>query len=574
MLRARLIALLIALGTVALPASAAEAVPGALDPTFSNDGLRELEFGELVTPGHPAVAADLAPLGSEPSGDVILAGHTIYIAQCFGHLGCSRSRVPTLVRVNPDGSLDSTLTGDGKLEAQFGSPYGGVSDWALQPDGRILAAILAGRDIHVLRLNPDGSLDQSFSGDGTSTVTVPEAVSVGQGTQLGLQADGSIVIANMYSDEAVGNRHFLTLFRLEPDGDQDSSFASGGRATIELASRPYQRLFSALIDSADRIVALTGDASPVPGSFDARFVFRRFAPGGSVDTGFGDQGSSAVPVDDLVFEGEHLMSIDAAERIYGLLPEPMAYGYGAGSVVRLQADGTPDPTYGPGGVRELTDRPADVLIDALAVQDNALLLAGVRRSQLYVSRRLGDGAPDPAFGSGGWTETTTVLRELSNAAPLALSDGRIVVGAGAGSLSEEPCAVIARYQSDDESEGTPAPDAVPCSDPCKPIHGCPYIRTKLTLQERRHRLVGHLKSKRRGCLKPPVKLYSRQLHEDPVLAADRRLARLGRKRARFAFERRPGFQGRHVYALVKQRLDPALGTCGRSRSPTIRIGAR
>ena len=78
-----------------------------------------------------------------------------------------------LARYNPNGSLDTSFSGDGKQTTDFGG-FSGASGVALQGDGKIVAVGDAGGgttgfDFALARYNPNGSLDTSFSGDGKQT---------------------------------------------------------------------------------------------------------------------------------------------------------------------------------------------------------------------------------------------------------------------------------------------------------------------------------------------------------------------------------------------------------------------
>ncbi len=77
-----------------------------------------------------------------------------------------------LARYNPNGSLDTSFSGDGKQTTDFGGSATG-DGVALQGGrqdrrGRPRAAA-AGNDFALARYNPNGSLDTSFSGDGKQT---------------------------------------------------------------------------------------------------------------------------------------------------------------------------------------------------------------------------------------------------------------------------------------------------------------------------------------------------------------------------------------------------------------------
>jgi uncharacterized delta-60 repeat protein len=78
-----------------------------------------------------------------------------------------------LARYNADGSLDATFDGDGKVSTDLGA-WDLADSVVIQTDGKIIAAGSAGTggnppvayDFALARYNPDGSLDSTFDGDG------------------------------------------------------------------------------------------------------------------------------------------------------------------------------------------------------------------------------------------------------------------------------------------------------------------------------------------------------------------------------------------------------------------------
>lgn len=108
-------------------------------------------------------------------------------------------------RLNADGSLDTSFDPGDNFQINFGF-YGESWDMKLQPDGKV---IIAGNFSHtgsnnsgVVRLNSDGSLDESFS------ITK-------KATSIGLQADGKVIVAE--SGPYNVNRH-------NADGSLDAAF--------------------------------------------------------------------------------------------------------------------------------------------------------------------------------------------------------------------------------------------------------------------------------------------------------------------------------------------------------------
>src|SRR5262245_52541641 len=121
---------------------------GDFDLSFDTDGKVTVDID--VTNRAEAVAR-------QADGKLVLAG-----AASFGGNGGDFG----LVRLNPDGSLDTTFDTDGKVRTDFGSNIEGAFAVAVQADGKIVAAGLAlgpgtGRDFALARYNSNGSLDTS-----------------------------------------------------------------------------------------------------------------------------------------------------------------------------------------------------------------------------------------------------------------------------------------------------------------------------------------------------------------------------------------------------------------------------
>src|SRR6266540_406224 len=149
----------VVLGTVfllLLPSAALGA--GQLDPTFDGDGKVVTDLGESEGGGDVAVQAD---------GKIVVVGGIRIVAN--GPVDFA------VARYNPDGSLDTSFDGDGKVVTDFGGTNDEASAVAVQAaDGKIVAAGTTVPGVHrfdfaLARYNADGSLDPSFDGDGRVT---------------------------------------------------------------------------------------------------------------------------------------------------------------------------------------------------------------------------------------------------------------------------------------------------------------------------------------------------------------------------------------------------------------------
>lgn len=179
---------------------------GSFDTSFDGDGV-SLAAVELS----PQAAAPLS-LALQDDEKIVLAG------------GCFSSFSEFCVaRYNTDGSLDSTFDGDGLVVTGFDSSAGAsADDVVVQTDGKILAAGSSfgeGSAGVLARYNPDGSLDLTFDGDGkvkTATFNIHA---------LALQADGRIIAVGQLLDTFSLLR--LTVTRYTSTGVIDNTFGGG-----------------------------------------------------------------------------------------------------------------------------------------------------------------------------------------------------------------------------------------------------------------------------------------------------------------------------------------------------------
>jgi uncharacterized delta-60 repeat protein len=227
---------------------------GSLDPSFSGDGKQTTRFG-----------------GADQANGVALQSDGKIIA--VGGSGVTRPSDFGLTRYNPDGSLDTSFSGDGRQTTPFGPFDDQAFGVALQGDGKIVAVGEAGGDFGFARHNPDGSLDASFSGDGRQTT---DFGGFDRATGVAVQGDGKIVAAGF----AAGDD--FALARYNPNGSLDTSFSGDGKQTTDFGG----------VDFA-AAVALQGDGKIVAvgqGTAGGDFALARYNPNGSLDASFSGDG--------------------------------------------------------------------------------------------------------------------------------------------------------------------------------------------------------------------------------------------------------------------------------------------
>jgi uncharacterized delta-60 repeat protein len=130
-----------------------------------------------------------------------------------------------------NGTIDTTFGVGGKVRTDFGDQnFDRARSAALQADGRIVAAGFAisqnggSQNFAVARYTASGILDTTFSGDGRTQIDFGNCC---QGaTKVLLQSDGKIITIGGSNGESAEDDFLLA--RLNPRGSLDSTFGVGG----------------------------------------------------------------------------------------------------------------------------------------------------------------------------------------------------------------------------------------------------------------------------------------------------------------------------------------------------------
>jgi uncharacterized delta-60 repeat protein len=262
---------------------------GSLDPTFAGDGTLVTDFGDFDFANEVAIQAD---------GKIVAAGVSSLTDDNFA-----------LARYNPDGSLDPSFDGDGRVVTDFGGFIGDdrAEAVAIQADGKIVAAGQASAGTNPLnfalaRYNPGGSLDSSFDGDGR---VVTDFGAGDSASGVAIQVDGKVVAAGFTSNG--DNPRNFALARYNPDGTRDPSFDGDGRVRTDFGS---SEMASGVALQADGKIVAAGAS----GAFGARdFALARYSVGGGLDASF--NGDGRVLTDFGADDDAHAVAIQADNKI-------------------------------------------------------------------------------------------------------------------------------------------------------------------------------------------------------------------------------------------------------------------
>jgi uncharacterized delta-60 repeat protein len=232
------------------------------------DGSLDLSFGSggrVITPPTGVITWALA---LQPDGKIVVAGQAQWSG--FGTRAILR-------RYEADGSVDRTFGRRGRVTIPH--VWGGFSDLAIEPDGRLVAAgVSMDSHLFIARFDADGSLDPTFAGDGKRITRVGSEN--GAPTIVGLTPGGSVVVA-----VAVEGASRFGLVRYTPAGQRDRSFRGGGTAILD---SPGILPFGATFQADGKIVITSFDITPI--SHAGKFALHRFLSSGRPDPSFGKSG--------------------------------------------------------------------------------------------------------------------------------------------------------------------------------------------------------------------------------------------------------------------------------------------
>jgi uncharacterized delta-60 repeat protein len=405
---------------------------GLLDASFDGDGMlitdlpSEFELGRSVA--------------IQPDGKIVVGGYGAVAAN---------DKAFILARYLPDGSLDTGFGEAGWVISNFDTAFEYLQDIALQTDGKILAAghigiPYAGTDFCLARYHPDGSLDTTFDGDGWLTVDV--GGDDDYFPSLLVQPDGKLVLAGTAQEAYYGWTYFA-LARLNPDGSLDSSFGGDGKVILDFGIYSSEAGYAAALQEDGKII-VAGESTTVYPESSSGVALARVNPDGSLDTSFGDGGlvtTASYGHGSFIFD--LLLQPDGKILAAGAMNNIQTYDFGLarytpeGSLdASFDGDGLLSLDFF--GFNDFGQALA-------LQPDGRILLAGyaditdymTARSVFAMARILTDGSLDSSFDGDGWLSTDFPGYDDEAYAIALQPDGKIVLAGNSGGYF-----ALARYR--------------------------------------------------------------------------------------------------------------------------------
>ncbi|MCD9188800.1 MAG: hypothetical protein LUM44_20440, partial [Pyrinomonadaceae bacterium] len=337
-----------------------------------------------------------------PDGKLLIAGNFSTVNSVF---------VGGIARINPDGSLDQTFNAGGSGVNAF------LNDMEVLPNGKII--ITGGFDSYngvtkpkVARLNADGSLDTSFNYTGR--------VENVAGIRAEIIGGGRIMLGGFfYSTDQLQ----VTYIALNPDGSQVPDFY--------IQKALAQKIRKTTVASNGKIY-VAGEFSTING-YQSRSL-ARLNPDGKVDTSFVAFFNTQFGFNPVVHQ--------LVEQPDGKLLVSFS-NYAV--VARMNPNGTRDTSFNP------TLSASSAVYDLALQTDGKIIIVGeVFGGAPIFSRLNANGSQDTSLNQ---SPNGRVFRVLVQ------PDGKIIIVGEFTQISGSPRNRIARFNSDGTLDNTFSPDA-------------------------------------------------------------------------------------------------------------------
>lgn len=328
---------------------------GSLDQTFNNLGYNSAYFT------YNSEGKDIAV---QPDGKIVMVGWVDYTAN-GGDYDFA------IARFNENGTLDNTFSTDGKITIDFGANDKAYAV-TVQPDGKILIAGegYTGSNIGfaVVRLNTDGTLDNTFSSDGKLT-TVLDANNDNIARGIAVCPDGSIVVVGDISDFTGA----AAIAKYLPNGNLDVSFNSNGKLIDDLVQD--KSAYTDVKVLADGKIVVCGGAYI---QTDSDIIVARYNTDGTRDNTFSSNGWTSLHLMNETAVGLDIQSDGRYVIAAYYINDVNVSDY---LVARFNDDGSIDNSFGNSGYSTVSfgsdaDYPTDIAI-ASPSNNPKLVVAGI-----------------------------------------------------------------------------------------------------------------------------------------------------------------------------------------------------
>jgi len=305
------------------------------------------------------------------------------------------------------------------------------------------------------RILPNGKPDLGFGNGGTVTLqSVPSGYRFIYYNRMALTPDGKIIVAGVAGTEgftapnSLASLNRLTLMRLLPNGDIDTSFGENGFLfyPVQIGQMPYFRPYKMVFINNDKFILVGGDDM---WGLSHVAIAMRFNRDGSIDQTFGNQGKIEYGTNIDSTEGHRFSDFALQEDGKLVLggyynPQVSKTQYYQYFVIRVNPDGSLDPSFANNGYLYASERIGNVghlnnqWVDTVDIRPNGKILIsgsgsidkdGITHPYYTMAQLKSNGSFDPTFGNNGyiWFDDFRGYSFSQSGNVLLLKDNKILV---------------------------------------------------------------------------------------------------------------------------------------------------
>ena len=264
----------------------------------------------------------------------------------------------------------------------------------------------------LVRYNTDGTLDTEFGSGGEVLTQLSGFNDVIKGMLL--QPDGKIV-AGGFADSGNGGTIYMAVARYFSNGALDGSFGQGGIVKTDWSKGTgYNYIESVALQPDGKILAA---GSSKVGNNSWRFAVVRYNADGTLDTTFGSKGIASAIIynnpSDWVSNIAYALTVQPNGKIVAVGSAKSVGGQRDIVLMRFTAKGARDQSFGKKGL-VVTKLPFDGSSQAVALQSNGMILVGVNSyGPGCILRYKSNGTLDNTFGQKGTVSTANSVFALA-----------------------------------------------------------------------------------------------------------------------------------------------------------------
>jgi uncharacterized delta-60 repeat protein len=278
-----------------------------------------------------------------------------------------------------------------------------------------------------------GGLNPSFDGDGVKQIT-NDGNRIARATSVEAQADGSVIAAIAYSGR--GNPH--ELIRLTSDGATDSTYGVNGKSRIPFLNMNYPLSGQLLAEQPDGKLVIASNVR-LPGddySSSSAVDVVRLNANGSIDTTFGISGHSRLQVSTFSTNVSDL-HLQADGRLLVAVYSRIGQGDANAGIFRLSMNGLIDASFDDDGFKSFDFGDYDTISSMTTLTNGDIVVAGAS-DNAWILKMNSIGLLDTSFdGDTGTSDGRVTLSNFWVSDVVSVNDGYVLVGNVFGSVVDD-----------------------------------------------------------------------------------------------------------------------------------------